>query len=119
VAATLANAWAQRGDTVTLAPTYTGKGDCFYTLDPAVQLTWLADRMNPTGRKAWPPLAKLQAIRALVRETQPDVIVSFLTNVNVMVLLAASSMGIPIVVCERTNPAFSSSAGKVLQFLRR
>ena len=119
VAATLANAWASRGDTVTLAPTYTGKGNCFYPLDPAVKLAWVADRMSPMGRKAWPPLSKLQAIRSLVRDTQPDVIVSFLTNVNVMVLLAARSMGVPIVVCERTNPAFSTSAGKVLQFLRR
>src|SRR5690606_21175339 len=87
VAATLASAWARRGDTVTLAPTYTRKGDCFYALDPAVRLAWLADRMGATGRKAWPPLSKLRAIRALIRETQPDVVVSFLTNVNVMVLL--------------------------------
>ncbi|NYT86896.1 glycosyltransferase family 4 protein [Pollutimonas harenae] len=119
VAATLASAWAKRGDTVTLAPTYTGKGDCFYPLDPAVRLEWLADRMSAAGRKAWPPLSKLHAMRKLVRETQPDVIVSFLTNVNVMVLLATRGMGVPVVVCERTNPAFSSSAGKLLQFLRR
>src|SRR5690606_5674341 len=63
VAATLASAWARRGDTVTLARTYTGKGDCFYPLDPAVKLEWLADRMSSAGRKAWPPLSKLRAIR--------------------------------------------------------
>src|SRR5690606_22088118 len=57
--------------------------------------------------------------RKLVRESQPDVIVSFLTNVNVMVLLATHGMEVPVVVCERTNPAFSSSAGKLLQVLRR
>ncbi|NYT58989.1 glycosyltransferase family 4 protein [Alcaligenaceae bacterium] len=119
VAATLASAWAKRGDTVILVPTYTGKGSCFYPLDPAVRLEWLADRMGPTGRKAWPPLSKLRAIRNLVREVQPDVIVSFLTNVNVMVLLATKGLGVPVIACERTNPAFSNSAGKVLQFLRR
>ncbi|MCC2594798.1 glycosyltransferase family 4 protein [Pusillimonas sp. MFBS29] len=119
VAATLASAWAKRGDTVTLVPTYTGKGSCFYPLDPAVRLEWLADRMGGFGRKALPPLGKPGAIRNLVREVQPDVIVSFLTNVNVMVLLATKGMGVPVIVCERTNPAFSSSAGKVLQFLRR
>ncbi|AEC20674.1 putative glycosyltransferase [Pusillimonas sp. T7-7] len=118
VAATLASAWARRGDAVTLVPTYTGKGDCFYPLDPAVKLEWLADRMSAAGRKAWPPFSKLRAIRTLVRDAQPDVIVSFLTNVNVMVLLATRGMGVPVVVCERTNPAFSNSAGKLLQFLR-
>src|SRR5690606_11499713 len=109
----------KRGDTVILVPTYTGKGSCFYPLDPAVRLEWLADRMGPTGRKAWPPLSKLRAIRKLVREVQPDVIVYLLTNVNVMVLLATKGLGVPVIACERTNPAFSNSAGKVLQFLRR
>ena len=119
VAATLASAWARRGDSVTLVPTYTGKGDCFYALDPAVRLIWLADRMSAAGRKWWPPLSKWSAIRKLVREVQPDVMVSFLTNVNVVVLTATRGMGIPVVVSERTNPAHSTSAGTVLQRLRR
>jgi len=29
VAATLVNAWTDRGDTVTLVPTYSSKGTCF------------------------------------------------------------------------------------------
>lgn len=119
VAATLTSAWARRGDTVTLVPTYTGKGSCFYPLNAAVRLEWLADRMGWLGRKAWPPLSKWFAIRRLVRETRPDVIVSFLTNVNVVVLFATKGMGVPVVVCERTNPAHSTSAGKLLQRLRR
>lgn len=32
VAATLVNAWAERGDDVTLTPTYSSKGTCFYPL---------------------------------------------------------------------------------------
>ncbi len=119
VAATLASAWARRGDSVTLAPTYTKKGSCFYSLNAAVKLTWLADRMGWIGKKLWPPVAKWFAIRRLVRETQPDVIVSFLTNVNVTVLAATRGMGVPVIVCERTNPAFSFSSGDVLKKLRR
>src|SRR5690606_11188970 len=119
VAATLSSAWARRGDTVTLVPTYTGKGTCFYPLNAAVRLEWLADRMGWLGRKLWPPVSKWFASRRLVRETQPDVIVSFLTNVNVVVLLSTKGMGVPRVVCERTNPAYSTSAGTLLQRLRR
>ncbi|MBF6616457.1 glycosyltransferase family 4 protein [Pollutimonas thiosulfatoxidans] len=119
VAATLASGWARRGDTVTLVPTYTGKGSCFYTLNPAVRLVWLADRMGWVGRTFFTPLAKRFAIRRLVRDTNPDVIISFLTNVNVVVLFATRGLGVPVIVCERTHPAFSTSAGKWLQRLRR
>jgi glycosyltransferase involved in cell wall biosynthesis len=63
-------------------------------------------------------LAKWLAIRRLTREFRPDVIVSFLTNVNVNVLLATHRLGIPVIVSERTNPAHSSSAGGLLRRLR-
>lgn len=119
VAATLSSAWARRGDSVTLVPTYTKKGTCFYHLNPAVRLVWLADRMSWLGRKTLPSLSKWFTIRRLIREVQPDVIVSFLTNVNVVVLSATRAMKVPVIVCERTNPAFSSSAGAALKRLRR
>jgi GalNAc-alpha-(1->4)-GalNAc-alpha-(1->3)-diNAcBac-PP-undecaprenol alpha-1,4-N-acetyl-D-galactosaminyltransferase len=119
VAATLASGWARRGDSVTLAPTYTKKGSCFYSLNPAVKLVWVADRMGWLGRTLFPSISKWFAIRRLVRENNPDVIISFLTNVNVVVLFATRGLGVPVVVCERTNPAFSSSSGAFLQRLRR
>jgi GalNAc-alpha-(1->4)-GalNAc-alpha-(1->3)-diNAcBac-PP-undecaprenol alpha-1,4-N-acetyl-D-galactosaminyltransferase len=119
VAATLASGWAQRGDTVTLVPTYTKKGSCFYHLNPAVRLVWLADRLGRFGKRFLAPLSKWLAIRALVRETRPDVVISFLTNVNVVVLFATRGLDVPVIVCERTNPAFSVSAGDFLKRLRR
>lgn len=118
VAATLSSAWARRGDTVTLVPTFTGKGTCFYRLNAAVRVVWLADRLGWLGRKLFPGVMKLFAIRRLIRETRPDVIVSFLTNVNVVVLLATRGMGVPVIVCERTNPAVSTNVGKLLKRLR-
>lgn len=119
VATTLVSAWSRHGHTVVLVPTYTGKGSCFYPLHKDVKLVWLADRMGALGRKVAAPIVKWFAIRRLVRETKPDIIVSFLTNVNVNVLLAVRGLSVPVIVCERTNPAFSRSAGKLLQVLRR
>ncbi|NYT62745.1 glycosyltransferase family 4 protein [Alcaligenaceae bacterium] len=119
VAATLASAWAERGDEVILVPTYTKKGKLFYRLGRGVELIWLADRMGWLGKIGLASVRKWFAIRRVVKETQPDVIISFLTNVNVMVLLATRGMGVPTIVCERTNPAFSSSASRALVVLRR
>lgn len=119
VATSLANAWVDRGGQVTLAPTYSGKGTCFYPLDNKVKLVWLADRMGPLGRWLFTPLAKWFAIRRLIRQNRPDVIVSFLTNVNINVLLASRATKVPIIVCERTDPAYSTSAGRGLKVLRR
>ncbi|TAM89447.1 MAG: glycosyltransferase family 4 protein [Candidimonas sp.] len=119
VAATLASAWSLRGDAVTLVATFTGGGTCFYSLAPAVELMWLADDPRVKGGPLSKRLRKLRALRRLVRERQPDVIVSFLTNVNVVALLSTRGLGVPVIVCERTNPAAGTSIGWPLRWLRR
>ncbi len=119
VAATLSAGWAERGHRVTLVPTYTGKGKLFYPLHTGVRLEWLADRLGRSASTPFVPFTKLWALRRLVREERPDVIVSFLTNVNVMALMATRGLSVPVIVCERTNPAVSTSASGLLQHLRR
>ena len=118
MAATLASAWAERGDSVTLVPTYKGKGTCFYPLSSRVDLLWLADRLGASRNPLLAGLNKLRVLRDLVKTQKPDVIVSFLTNVNVMTLLSTQGLDVPTIVCERTNPAVSASSGPVLKFLR-
>ncbi len=117
VAATLANAWARRGDEVTLVCCYSGRGRCDQVLDPGVRLLWLADLMRGP---AWlRPVAKLAALRRLARESRPDRVLSFLTNVNVTALLALRGLGLPLVVGESTNPAHSVNLETSLRRLRR
>ncbi|WP_144630685.1 glycosyltransferase family 4 protein [Bordetella genomosp. 13] len=119
VAATLVNAWAARGDTAILVPTYSSKGTCFYPLSDDVQLHWLADR---AGTRDGGPLAavrRLAALRGMIREFAPDVVVSFLTNVNIAAILATRGQDVPVIVCERTNPVVAAAAGPGLSALRR
>lgn len=104
VATTLCNAWATRGDQVTLVPTYSGRGDCFYELSPDVGLVYLADLVPSRKRSLVNQFVRLKALRRFLAAEQPDVIVSFLTNVNVAVIVASAGLGIPVVVCERTDP---------------
>lgn len=119
VATTLANAWARRGDEVTLVPTYLTKQPSFYPLDDAVRLQWLADRPGSSLSRWLPGLGKWLQMRRLIRQLRPDVIVSFLTNVNVNVLIASAGLAVPVIVSERTNPAHSQNTGRILRFLRR
>ncbi|CCN21654.1 glycosyltransferase, group 1 family protein [Bordetella bronchiseptica MBORD681] len=119
VAATLANGWAARGDQITLMPTYSSKGTCFYPLSDDVELLWLADRAGTRSGGAVAAWQRLRALRAVVRERAPDVVVSFLTNVNVAAILATRGLKTPLIVCERTNPVVDTSIGRVWRVLRR
>jgi glycosyltransferase involved in cell wall biosynthesis len=146
VAATLVNAWAQRGDEVTLIVTYSGGGTCFYPLQERVRVVWLADEVQPLVQSvlkselgpavesvtetllarlrrkiAGPLLAlrRLSALRKVLRDAQPDVVISFLTNVNIATLAASAGLGLPVIVCERTNPSVINNVGMGLDFLRR
>lgn len=122
VAATLVNAWSDRGDSVTLIPTYSSKGTCFYPVSDAVNLIWLADQVEKRGSGPWAVWKRLRALRALIREQQPDVVVSFLTNVNVAAILATKVLGrlnVPLIVCERTNPVAELSTGRIWRYARR
>lgn len=122
VAATLVNAWTDRGDTVTLVPTYSSKGTCFYPVSDAVNLIWLADRAGTRSSGAMAAVARLRALRHLIIEQKPDVVVSFLTNVNVAAILSTKTLGklnVPLIVCERTNPVVETTTGRVWRTARR
>jgi glycosyltransferase involved in cell wall biosynthesis len=104
VAATLVNAWAARGDSVTLVATFSGRGSCFYPLSSKVKLVFLADAAPRTRHGAASYFTRFKAFRSLVQDTRPDVIVSFLTSVNISTIVASRGLGIPIIVSEHTNP---------------
>lgn len=104
VAANLANGWASKGHRVTLLVTYSGRGGCFYPLSDQVEIRYLADDARTAGKGARSYVARFLALRGMVRRERPDLVVSFLTNVNVAVLLATLGNRIPTVVCEHTYP---------------
>ena len=104
VAVLLCNRWVERGHNVTLVVTYSGCGQCVYPLDERVRLVYLADIVGTTRKTPWIMLRRFRALRRLVRDTRADVVVSFLTQVNIAVLLATRGLGVPIIVSERIYP---------------
>lgn len=120
VATTLARAWVERGYRVTLVVTHLESEQSFYPLHPDIRVVWLGLFTGWMGTRRYvSTLAKWWAIRRLIKRLQPDVVLSFLTNVNVNVLMAAWGLDVPIMVAERTHPVHSTAAGRVLRRLRR
>lgn len=104
VASLLCNYWAQKGHDVTLMPTFSGGGECVYPLDSRVRLDYLADRVNGRSGTIIHKLYRLSRLRAAIKELTPDVVVSFLSDVNIAAIIATAGMKIPVVVSERSYP---------------
>jgi GalNAc-alpha-(1->4)-GalNAc-alpha-(1->3)-diNAcBac-PP-undecaprenol alpha-1,4-N-acetyl-D-galactosaminyltransferase len=104
VASTLCNAWVDRGDTVTLIPTFSGGGESFYELDSRVELLFLASVAGIASRRNKRYVRRVLALRALIAARKPHVVISFMPNVNVAALAATVFSRIPCIVCERSDP---------------
>lgn len=107
VACTLANAWVEKGHEVVLVPCFSqGTGKSFYHLDERVNVHWLSQSLPKNKWLA--RLVKPFILRRLMKVTKADVALSFLTNVNVMALLAKVGLKLPLVVSERSDPRFQN-----------
>lgn len=104
----LCNAWSARGDKVTLIATYSGGGSPFYPISSGVEVIYLADVAGVKGKTLPGYVRRLRALRRLAAERRPDVIVSFMPNVNVAAILACSFLNIPLIICERNDPSSRS-----------
>lgn len=105
IAALLANHWAAAGNHVTLLATYTVQTESAYVLDSRVTLRHLASATAMSRKGVRTQLQRFKSLRRIIRELQPDNVVSFLTNVNVAAILASWGTGVAPVVSERIHPA--------------
>jgi len=106
VAATLSNQWCADGHDVHIL-TFEAAGTALhYPLTSGITLHQL-NLLQPS-RSLPHAVAKnvdrVRRLNAAFRRTGPDVIVSFMTETNVLALLAARFTGIPVVVSERVHP---------------
>jgi len=114
----LANGWVSRGTQVTLV-TLDDRAP-FYAQDPGVSRLPLglagisANVVDALARN----LRRVRALRLAIRGSRPDAVVSFGDVTNVLTLLATRGLGIPVVVSERSDPAFCP-IGNAFGILRR
>ena len=116
VASILVNEWAQAGHAVTLLVTSTHRDECFYPVTAEARTVHLADEVSGRAPGLVRGVARLLAIRRLIRAH--DVAIAFLTNVNVAALLAAAGTRVPVFACERIHPP-ALPVGFAYEWLRR
>lgn len=106
VIAMMANYWAAQGQTVTLV-TLTADEQDFYTVDPRVnrvRLGLLGD--SPTMLHGlMNNIHRIFVLRRSLRASAPDVVISFLDQMNILTLIAAWGTKVPLVVSERIDPS--------------
>jgi GalNAc-alpha-(1->4)-GalNAc-alpha-(1->3)-diNAcBac-PP-undecaprenol alpha-1,4-N-acetyl-D-galactosaminyltransferase len=105
VATTLANAWVERGDKVTIL-TFTDHECPFYTLDPRVVFRQLGGSRRSVGafQRLSNNARRVLRLRSELRRSRPSCIVSFIDQVNVITSLAALGLGTRVVIAERVDP---------------
>jgi GalNAc-alpha-(1->4)-GalNAc-alpha-(1->3)-diNAcBac-PP-undecaprenol alpha-1,4-N-acetyl-D-galactosaminyltransferase len=116
----LANYWVNHSWAVTLIMLVDSTQTPFYRLDPRIELKSLGLAQKSTNRLAaihnvW---QRLKILRREIIASKPDVVISFMNDINVYNILACWNLDIPTIVCEHTYPG-ATDANKIWQFLMK
>ncbi|HKT77779.1 MAG TPA: glycosyltransferase family 4 protein [Sphingobium sp.] len=116
----LCNHFSRSGWTVTLFAFEEPGSAPYYPHDAAVSVVQLGQAAGPvtTRRSVLAVRDRIVALRGALDRARPDLVVSFLTRTNVISILAARPLGIPVIVSERNNPV-QQRPGAIWSALRR
>ncbi len=104
----LAGAWVKRGTEVTLVTFDDAQGTA-YALDPDIILKSLGVPNSAAGsfvRALARNGQRVYRLRRVVRQSRPDMVISFLDFPNIITLLATRGLRFPVIVSERANPEY-------------
>lgn len=106
----MANHWAMQGDTITILTFDEGTSAPAYTLRPEIKHTPLniSCSSKSTLQKVFTLMRLPFVLRKAIKSSNPDVLISFMDQTNMLCLIAACNLSFPIIVAERVNPAKSS-----------
>jgi glycosyltransferase involved in cell wall biosynthesis len=97
-----------------------GKEQPFYPLHPQVHHRSLNLAGVPSSRlqAVLGNFQRVRRLRAAIRETKPEIVISLMSETNVLTLLATRGLGIPVLVQEQNDP-FHLRIGRQWDVLRR
>jgi glycosyltransferase involved in cell wall biosynthesis len=116
----LCNHFAALGWTVRLIVFEDEATPAYYSHHPAVRIVRLGlkSRRRPTPAAAMTMFKRRQRLQAALEEAAPDLVISFLTRTNILSVLSARRIGVPVIVSERNNPELQT-VGSVWSRLRQ
>lgn len=105
VMSVMANYWADHGYEVTVITIASAEGD-FYSLHPRVHRIGLGlyGSSSHISASVWKNFVKLKRLRQELKRSRPNIVLSFIDITNVLTLMASVRLGVPIIVCEHTDP---------------
>jgi GalNAc-alpha-(1->4)-GalNAc-alpha-(1->3)-diNAcBac-PP-undecaprenol alpha-1,4-N-acetyl-D-galactosaminyltransferase len=120
VMATMANYWAEKGWLVSLLTLDDGRHPPFYELHRKINHRSLgvAGVSNNARQRMLNNFRRVRALYVAIRATLPQIIISCMSETNVLTLLATMGLGVPVIVREAIDPD-QHSIGKVWDLLRR
>lgn len=105
----LANAWVSEGYDISLITLCHPKERPAYELNPHIDLIQVNQESllwQPFYMRLFNILFRVFRIRSVLKRRKPDIIISFIDVMNITTLLATRFLFIPVIVAERTHPAF-------------
>jgi glycosyltransferase involved in cell wall biosynthesis len=115
----MAGHWVARGDRVTIVTLDEGQRDV-YVCDPRVERIALnvLGQSHGIGHALVQNWRRVRSLRAAIRQADPDGIVAFTEQINVLTLLANWGRATPVIIGERTDPRFHP-VPRIWSWLRR
>lgn len=116
----LCNHFAAQGWGVTLIAFEDEASTPYYRHHPDVLIVRLGlqSQRRAAAFGALAMLRRRQMLRRVLEDIMPDLVVSFLTRTNIVSILAAQPLDMPVIVSERNNPALQT-VSRAWNLLRR
>ena len=99
----LANGWAASGVQVTLA-TFESSAKDFYPLEGSISRRSFNDECLDHRTILPGSIRRTRWLREVIQQVGPNVAISFTDRTNVLALLAARGLDVPVIVSERVDP---------------
>ena len=114
----LSNGWINEGHNISIV-TIKKDDTPAYKLDNAIELIHLnvASESESVKDALTGNYKRIVALRRIISENNPDIVISFLTSTNILTILAAKLAKKPVIVSERNN--FYALSSKVWRTLRQ
>ncbi len=115
----LARAWSSKGNKVTVLTFDNGSDPSFYHLPGSADLFPLdiSSEADSLLQGIINNFRRITVLRKAIKNSKPDVVISFIDKTNVICLLSALGLKIPVIVTEHSDPA-QCDIGKLWGWLR-